>query len=226
MFEDFKEKVSEHNSERSDASGLPPEIGAKMKAQGLDPQTVTLENLYPESLDSEGNDLSLMSGLEMETWATYWKTRHYLAEKYPAHTQEPDEAPPINIAEAAKDPKSLIYIEALHKAKAIYDKLHILQAQATGFEKICLRHYGHIAYNWTHAPDAGKFQTNLTDTDIFEAVNAYFKICKKYNAQTMDEPFYFLSKQRRVEIKLEGDMLKRTGNYNENEIHVSILEDF
>jgi hypothetical protein len=42
----------------------------------------------------------------------------------------------------------------------------------------------------------------------------------------MDEPFYFLSRQRRVEIKLEGDMLKRTGNYSENEIHVSILEEF
>jgi hypothetical protein len=43
---------------------------------------------------------------------------------------------------------------------------------------------------------------------------------------TLEEPYYFLSEQRRLDIKLEGDMLKRTGDHSENEIRISILEEF
>jgi hypothetical protein len=41
---------------------------------------------------------------------------------------------------------------------------------------------------------------------------------------TYEQPYYFLSDERKRDIKLEGDMLKRTGSYNENEIRTSILE--
>ena len=84
MFEDFKDKVKENNSpDLVDPSALPPEVDAKLRAEGLDPETVTLEELYPEGLDCEGNDLSLMSGFELEIWLTYWRTRRYLVERYP-----------------------------------------------------------------------------------------------------------------------------------------------
>jgi hypothetical protein len=57
-------------------------------------------------------------------------------------------------------------------------------------------------------------------------VEAYFKICRKYHVPTFEEPYYFLSEKRRREVKLEGDRLKRSTTYSDNEIRVSILEDF
>ncbi len=94
------------------------------------------------------------------------------------------------------------------------------------YEKICLRIYWHFTYNWTHAPDVDVFRDNFKnrDGDIFETVETYFKICRKYHVPTYEQPYYFLSNERKRDIKLEGDMLKRTGSYNENEIRISILE--
>jgi hypothetical protein len=37
----------------------------------------------------------------------------------------------------------------------------------------------------------------------------------------LEEPYYFLPEKRRLDIKLEGDMLKRTGGYRENEVDIS-----
>jgi hypothetical protein len=70
------------------------------------------------------------------------------------------------------------------------------------------------------------FRKVLPNSDIFETVETYFKICRKYHVSTFEEPYYFLSEAKRWEIKLEGDMIKRTTNYRENEIHISILEGF
>jgi hypothetical protein len=148
---------------------------------------MTIHDLYPEALDQEGNDLSLMSGFELDIWLTFWRTRHYLAEKYPLpkeanpsgqlQAETSDEAPQINIAKAREDPKSKVYFEALEKVVLIYAKLEALQTHASRFEKICLRHYNYITYNWTHASNAKEFRSQLTDKDLFEAVDAYFKIC-------------------------------------------------
>jgi hypothetical protein len=61
---------------------------AKLQSQGLDPETVTLAQLFPATLDDEGNDLSLMSGAEWEIMITYAKTRKFLLEEYPKATEE------------------------------------------------------------------------------------------------------------------------------------------
>src|SRR4030066_366602 len=111
MFEDFKEKIHMHNSEKAEPLSLPPEITAKLKEEGLDPETVTMKQLFPETLDEEGNDLSLMSAAEMEIMITYAKTRKHLLEKYPQSkeeakmlgqewAEEPEEPYQINIAKA------------------------------------------------------------------------------------------------------------------------------
>jgi hypothetical protein len=83
MFEDFKEKIYMHDSKKAEPQSLPPEVIAKLKSQGLDPETVTMKQLFPETIDKGGNDLSLMSAAEMEIMITYGKTRKYLIEKYP-----------------------------------------------------------------------------------------------------------------------------------------------
>jgi hypothetical protein len=110
--------------------------------------------------------------------------------------------------------------------KVLYDKVDVLQKQATEYEKICLRFYWHLTWNWNKAPNVQDFQKCLPDSDIFELVEAYFKICRKYHLPTFEEPYYFLTEQRRREIKLESDLLKRTTTYSDFEIRVSILEDF
>jgi hypothetical protein len=64
LFEDFKDKIRIHENEKVEYSSLSPDVLAKLKSQGLDPETVTMKQLFSEVLDAEGNDLSLMSGAE------------------------------------------------------------------------------------------------------------------------------------------------------------------
>ncbi len=241
MFEDFKEKVgklqNKLDSEISPMStALAPEITEKLRKHGIDPDNATIQQLFPATYDGDGNDLSLMSGAEWEIMITYAKARKYLIEKYPQSQEEaimlgqqwdeePEEPYQINIEKTQGDPQRKVFVHALFQMKAIYDKVDTLQHTASEYEKICLRLYWHLTYNWTHAPEVKSFREVLPDRDIFEIVEAYFKICRKYHLPTFEEPYDFLTEQRRLEIKLEGDMLRRTTSYSDIEIHVSILED-
>jgi hypothetical protein len=192
MFEDFKDKIRQHNIEQAEPPPLPPEVTAKLKEEGLDPKTVTMKQLFPETLDDDGNDLSLMSAAEMEIMITYAKTRKYLLERYPQSqeearmcgqewAEEPKEPYQINIKKAQEDPKRGTFVKALFQMKTIFDKVEVLQTQATEYEKYCLRLYWHLTYNWNHAPNVKSFRECLDDSDIFEIVEAYFKICRKYH---------------------------------------------
>jgi hypothetical protein len=91
MFEDFKTKIRDQScksKEKLESTSLSPEVLEKLKQQGIDPETVTLAQLFPECLGPDGNDLSLMSGAEWEIMITYAKTRKYLLEKYPQSQEE------------------------------------------------------------------------------------------------------------------------------------------
>jgi hypothetical protein len=240
MFEDFKEKIKEHTQnieETKNPYDLSPEILENLKKEGIDPQNCTLNQLFPEMLDQGGSDLSLLSAVEWDTMVTYFSTRKYLLEKYPQSQQEAKTqgepwredlggANQIDIVKARYDVKASIFYDAMPQMKTIYDKLSVLQAQATDFEKFCLRLYWHLSHNWNRARNFEAFRETFEDSDIFEIVDAYFKICKKYHQPTFEELYYFLSDEKRREIKLEGDMIKRTTTYSQNEIHVSILEAF
>ena len=56
MFDDFKDKIRRHNSEKEEASSLSPDIIAKLQSQGLDPETVTLA-VIPRNLRRRGKRL-------------------------------------------------------------------------------------------------------------------------------------------------------------------------
>jgi hypothetical protein len=240
MFEDFKGKICEyyHKDEKNlEPTAFSPEVLEKLRERGIDPENVTLPQLFPETLDPDGNDLSLMSCAEMEIMVTYAKTRKYLLEKYPQSQEEakmlgqpwdeePKEPRQINVAKAREDPQSRVFVKTLFQMKTIYDKVEALQRNASEYEKYCLRLYWHLTYNWSHAPNVKSFREILPDGDIFEIVETYFKICRKYHVPTFEEPYNFLTEQRCLEIKLEGDTLRRTTSYSDNEIQVSILEDF
>jgi hypothetical protein len=239
MFEDFKEKIRKHEEQGKESpkyTELSPQILEKLKQRGIDPENFTLSQLWPEVLDKEGTDISLMSAAEMEVLVTYCTTRKYLIQKYPQSQQEakalgqvwdeePEEPYQINVAKAKDDPKSDLFFQTLLKMKTIYDKIGMLQTQAAEYEKICIRLYWHLTYNWNNAPSVQAFRSNFEDVDIFEIVEVYFKVCKKYHVPTFEQPYYFLSEERRREVKLEADMLKRTTAYDENEICISILEE-
>lgn len=214
-----------------------PEILEQLRQRGIDPDNVTLQQLFPPAIDAEGNDLSLISFTEMEIMITYFKTRKYFSDKYPKTQEEakmhgqalneaPNEPAQIDIVNAREEPLSRVFVEALTQMKEICDKREILQRQASNYEKFCLRLYWTLTYNWNYIQNTNAFRGVLLDSDIFEIVEAYFEICRKYHVPTFEEPYYFMSETRRREVKLEGDMLKRMGSYNDNEIRVSILEDF
>ena len=239
MFEDFKEKIREHSQsdQKPLSASLSPQVLDKLKKEGIDPDNFTLKQLWPEVLDKDGTDISLMSAAEMDVMVAYGTLRKYLIEKYPQSKkeavmlsqvwdEEPDESYQINVAKAKEDPKSRAFWQSVLKMANVYDKIGILQTQASEYEKICLRLYWHLTYNWNHAPNVEFFRESFEnrDGDIFEIVEAYFKICKKYHVPTFEEPYYFLSETRQREVKLEGDMIKRTTDYSENEIRISILE--
>ncbi len=241
MFEDFKDKIREQSKGKqgTEQTSLSQEVLEKLKQQRINPETVTLSQLFPECLDPDGNDLSLMSGAEWEIMITYAKTRKTLLELYPQTQEEakllgeewvkePNDHCQINIVKAREDPLSKVFIEALNKMKVIYDKVDVLQHKASDYEKFCLRYYWHITYNWNHAPNIEVFRNSFQDRDcdLFEVVESYFRICRKYRVPTFEEPYYFLPKKRRQEVKLEGDMLRRSTDYSDSEIRVSILEAF
>lgn len=138
--------------------------------------------------------------------------------------EEPEKPYQINVKKAREDPQSRVFVKALFQMKTIYDKVEVLQSRASKYEKYCLRLYWHLTYNWNHAPNTKSFREVFNDGDIFELVESYFKICRKYHVPAFEEPYYFLDSQRRQEIKLEGDVLKRATSYSDYEIRVSILE--
>jgi hypothetical protein len=238
MFEDFKHKIREHsNKDRKKplSSTLAPEVLEKCKQKGIDPDNVSLLQLFPESLDACGSDVSLMSGAETEILIAYANTRKYLLEHYPQTRQEaeqlgqvwtelPNDNIQIDMTLARDDPKKKLFFQLMIKLEAIYQKIAVLQSQASEYEKICLRFYWHLTYNWNKA-DKGSFQKVLNDAEIFQIVEAYFKICRKYHVAVFEEPYYFLSDEKHRQVKVEGDILRRTTEYSDFDVHVTILED-
>ena len=100
MFEDLKEKIEEQNQEKPELAGLSSEVEALLKEQGIDLETMTFEDIYPEGLDHEGNDLSLMSGFELDFWSTFWNIRRYLIEQYPLKEVNPSGQEQIEASDA------------------------------------------------------------------------------------------------------------------------------
>jgi len=245
MYECFKEKVKTHQNKLNNPQ-KPHTPPSKTITETKQPPTTTkpykenrLKQLFPEELDKEGCDLSLMSSVEIEIMTLCGQTKQYLTERYPQTQQEaklygsvwveePQTPLQIDTAKAIADPKGKTFLELILKMKTIYDKLFLLQTQATEYEKICLRFYGRVTYLWHHDKDCEMFRGLFLDykNDLFELVETYFKICKKYQVPTLEEPYYFLTEEQQLEVKLEGDMLKRTGKYSDFEIHLSILETF
>ena len=70
-----------------------------------------------------------------------------------------------------------------------------------------------------------QFIDAFMDSDVYEIVESYFKVMRKYGLPVYEEPYYFLTPKRRREIEYTGEMLKRSTMFNDNEIKISLLEE-
>jgi hypothetical protein len=184
----------------------------------------TWEELISEYLNEDGMDVSLTTGLDLKHMELYNKIRVELSKKYPKPKEQmEDDQDTINIGEARNDSKSSLFLKALTLTKEMYDRIDILQHMATEHEKKVIRLYAELTRYWPNATaEARKFWRN---SDLYEIVESYFKILRKYGQTTTEEPYYFLHPTRKRRVIHEGEMLKRSTQIDENEIYVALLEE-
>jgi len=191
----------------------------------------TLEDYLPAITLEDDVDYSLISPRELHFLQIYKTLRMELSKKYPNPDPE-DEDDTIDIPQAKLDSKASAFTDALTKVKAIIDKNERLRALITDYEKYCIRLYCKLLLNWTWESDNKKrlkevkqFCRAFARSDIYEIVETYFKIMRKYHEPTFEEPYYFLHPKERRQVKYEGEMLKRSTLFDDNEIRISILEE-
>jgi hypothetical protein len=187
--------------------------------------TLTLVELFPPVYEN-GVDLSLMSSAEWEIYVRFAQVRHALKEKYPNPRFNPQvepslqAEPDIDIPRARTDPRAPLYLDLLHKTKAIFDKIRVLQEKASLFEKYCLRWYWYLVHNWHTV------SKKMDNMDVYEVTEVYFRIMIKYNFPVFEERYYFLTAQRKTDLHFDVEDRKRNTSFGDNEIHASILEAF
>jgi hypothetical protein len=167
--------------------------------------------MLSEYLNDEGIDVSLMTGLDLKYFELYGKA---LME---------DETDTINIAEARNDSKAPLFLRALNASKEMFDRVDIIQHMATEYEKKAIRIHANLTRSWPTA--TAELRKAFLDSDIYEIVESYFKILRKYSQTTTEEPYYFLHPKHRRAVKYGGEMLKRNTQLDDNEIKVSLLEE-
>lgn len=183
----------------------------------------TLEKCLSAKVDEEGLDISLITGLDFQRLMQYGKLRKELSEKYPnpKYLRE-DAEDTIDIKEAKYDSKAPLFLKLMLTCKNMYERIGMLQEFATEYDKKVVRFYAHITLNW---PNQGKgWLKILGNQGMYEVVESYFKVIRKYALSTEEEPYYFLSPGQKRKIQYEGEMLKRSTQFDDSEIKLSFLE--
>jgi hypothetical protein len=175
------------------------------------------DKLLAEDLDSDGVDRSLATPIEIEMLSEYAKDRKYLASKYPLQVQTPvtekSENYDVDITSATKNPVGEGFYAKIVLTKTIFDKLIKLRERANESEKEDIRQYCFLAGNWNNEETDKVIKDYSFSQLIYEVVEEYFEICQRYHVPVFDERYYFLDRKWRLLVKLAGDMLKRTHDY-------------
>jgi len=187
-----------------------------------------MNEILSECLDAhgfEGTDVSLFTGLDWQKLVLYGKIRNELAKKYPKPKKlREEEDDIINIQEASKDSKAHLFLRALDAIHTSLERIDVLQHMASEYEKKAIRLYSHFTRNWTEFEK--EYMKFLTKSELYEIVESYFRILRKHGLSTDEEPYYFLTPKYKRQVKIEGDMLKRSTQIDDSEIKVSFLESF
>jgi len=193
-------------------------------------EKLTLNDILPEIIVGD-IDYSLITHREANFFKIYATLRKEFSRKYP-NPNPIDEDDTFIDSLAQKDEKADLFREALIHVKDVLDKIDKLKLLASDYEIACARLYCKYVFNLMHTikdkkrqAEIKKFCSIFTDTDIFEIVESYFKIIRKYGLPMHEEPYYFLSPKRKRDIRYTGEMLKRSTYFDNNEIQVSLLEE-
>lgn len=182
----------------------------------------TLEQCLAATVSEDGVDYSLATGLDMQRLAQYAKLRKKLSDKYPNRGPMEDEDDTLDIIRAREDLQAPLFLRLMLPVKAMFDRVEMLQEFATEYDKKVVRWYAHITLNWPN--QNAMWLKLLGDEGVYEMVDNYFKVLRKYGVSTEEEPYYFLSPEQKRRIRHVGDMLKRTTQMDDSEIKLSILE--
>lgn len=183
----------------------------------------TLLECLTATIGEDGVDFSLATGLDLQRFQQYAKLRRELSSKYPNPEHLREEADDtIFIQDARHDSKAPLFLRLMLPVKAMFDRVEMLQEFATEYEKKVVRWYAHITLNWPN--QSAEWLKLLGEEGVYEMVENYFKVLRKYGLQTEEEPYYFLTPQQKRKIRYVGDMLKRSTQMDDSEIKLSILE--
>jgi len=183
------------------------------------------EKSLTEFLSKDGVDWSLLTGLDIQHFTLYCKIRNELSKKYPNPKElMEEEDDTVNIKEARHDAKAPLFLRALDMVHDAFERVGILQYVSTEYEKKAIRLYSHLTNNWDNPKVSRDYRKAYTDLDLYEIVESYFKILRKYGILTDEEPYYFLTPQHKRKVKVEGEMLKRSTQIDDSEIKISIME--
>ncbi len=202
----------------------------------------TINDILPEIV-VKGIDYSLLTQREMQLLKQYDDLRQELKQAYPKkipedydpldyYEDEIEDGYDLDIGKAKQDHRASRFQKLLLTAGDLLDKIDTIKALCTVYEIHCLRFYCKYLFNYMTAAKTEKRQKEINqflsafrDSDIYEIVEAYFKICRKYGLEVYEEPYYWTSPKRKRDIKHEGEMLKRSTLFDENEIRISLLEE-
>ena len=195
-------------------------------------EELTLKEMLPEII-VWGIDYSLLTQREWHFFKIYSDMRKEFSEKYPKpREQQRDEDDTFIDSLAMQDIKAPQFRKVLMTIEGMLEKIDTINMLCTPYEVHCIRLYCKYLVNALCEVKSKKRKEGITqflsvfhDLDLFEITESYFKIMRKYGLPTHEEPYYWLSPKRRREIKYEGEMLKRSTLFDDNEIRVSLLEE-
>ena len=193
-------------------------------------EEITLKHLLPE-IKVGGIDYSLLTQREWHFFKIYSDLRKELSKKYPNPYPE-DEEDTLDDEAAQQDVKAPQFRKVLITIEGLLQKIDTINMLCTPYEVHCIRFYCKYLVNALCEVKSKKrkegikqFLSVFTKTDLYEIIESYFKVIRKYGLPVYEEPYYWLSPRQRREIKYEGEMLKRSTMFDENEIRVSLLEE-
>ena len=196
----------------------------------VEPKKLTLNKLLPE-IKVGGIDYSLLTQREWHFFKVYSDLRKELSKKYPNPYPE-DEEDTLDDEAAQQDVKAPQFRKVLTTIEGLLQKIDTINMLCTPYELHCIRLYCKYLVNALcevkskkRKEEIKQFLSVFTKTDLYEIVESYFKVIRKYGLPVYEEPYYWLSPRQRREIKYEGKMLKRSTMFDDNEIRVSLLEE-
>ena len=197
---------------------------------GSEEEKITLKQLLPE-IKVGGIDYSLLTQREWHFFKIYSDLRKELSKKYPNSYPE-DEEDTLDDEAAQQDVKAPQFRKVLITIEGLLQKIDTINMLCIPYEVHCIRLYCKYLVNALCEVKSKKrkegikqFLSVFTKTDLYEIVESYFKVIRKYGLPVYEDPYYWLSPKRRREIKYEGEMLKRSTMFDDNEILVSLLEE-